>query len=191
MTVIRKLVPYEYDLYRAHLMSLDLASRRLRFAYPISDTSITELCNRIARNPDNHTIFVAENANLEVIGAGHISFDDDKMELAFSVLEGYQGQGVGTQLMKRCIEHCRNRGVTKGYMVCLSHNQKIKHLCAKNGIKMRTEYGETVADIELEPGNAVSVMHEAYVSQLAAFEHFSNMGKQIANLSVFALTLPK
>ena len=191
MPVIRRLIPYEYDKYRAHLMSLDLESRRLRFAYPIADGTITELCNRIAKNPDGHIIFIAENSDLEVIGAGHISFEGDKMELAFSVLEGYQGQGIGDQLMKRCIQYCRNRGVTKGYMVCLSHNQKIKHLCTKNNIKMHTSYGETVADIELEPGNPITVMQEAYTSQLAAFEHFSNMGRKIANLSIFALTLPE
>ena len=191
MPVIRKLIPYEYDRYRAHLMALDLESRRLRFAYPIADGTITDLCNHIARNPSEHKIFVAENENMEIIGAGHISFEGKKMELAFSVVNEYQGQGIGDQLMKRCIEYCRNRGIRKGYMVCLSHNDKIKHLCTKNGIKMHTEYGETVADIELEPATPVTVMHEAYVSQLAAFEHFSNMGKQIANLSIFALTLPR
>ena len=191
MPVIRKLIPYEYDKYRAHLMSLDANSKRLRFAYPIADQTITELCNNIARNVDKHKIFVAENEDLEIIGAGHISFEGDKMELAFSVLPDYQGQGVGDALMKRCIEYCRNRGIYKGYMVCLSHNAKIKHLCTKNGIKLQTSYGETVADIELEPATPLSVMHEAYVSQLAAFEHFSNMGRKIANLSVFALTLPR
>lgn len=191
MTVIRRLMHYEYDVYRAHLMSLDAESKRLRFAYPIADETITELCNRISRDKDKHVIFIAENDNLEIVGVGHISIDGDQSELAFSVLPESQGTGVGNALMKRCIEHCRNRGITKGYMVCLSHNQKIKHLCTKNGIKMHTEYGETVADIELPPGDAISVMHEAYVSQLAAFEHFSNMGKKIANLSVFALTLPK
>lgn len=191
MTVIRKLIPYEYDMYRAHLMELDLESRRLRFAYPIADQSITELCNNIARNPEKHKIFVAENEDLEIVGAGHISIEDKKIELAFSVLPEYQGEGIGDQLMKRCIEWCRNRGIRKGYMVCLSHNERIKHLCKKNGIKMHTEYGETVADIELDPGTPVTVMHEAYVSQLAAFEHFSNMGKKIANLSVFALTFPR
>ena len=191
MTVIRKLIPYEYDKYRAHLMELDLESRRLRFAYPIADGTITELCNNIARNPDKHKIFVAENKDLEVVGAGHISFDGNKMELAFSVLPEYQGQGIGDALMKRCIEYCRNRGIRKGYMVCLSHNKTIKHLCAKNGITMHTEYGETVADIELDPATPITVMHEAYVSQLAAFEHFSNLGKKIADLSTFALTLPR
>ena len=191
MPIIRKLVPYEYDKYRAHLMSLDAESKRLRFAYPIADGTITELCNNIARNSDKHKIFVAENEDLEIIGAGHIGFEDNKMELAFSVLPEYQGQGIGDALMKRCIEYCRNRGIRKGYMVCLSHNDKIKHLCSKNGIKMHTEYGETVADIELEPATPITVMHEAYVSQLAAFEHFSNMGRKIANLSIFALTLPR
>ena len=191
MAVIRKLIPYEYDKYRAHLMALDAESKRLRFAYPIADQTITELCNNIAQNADQHKIFVAENEDLEIIGAGHISFEGDKMELAFSVLPAYQGQGIGDALMKRCIEYCQNRGIRKGYMVCLSHNAKIKHLCTKNGIKMQTSHGETLADIELEPATPVSVMHEAYVSQLAAFEHFSNMGRKIANLSIFALTLPR
>ena len=191
MPLIRQLMPYEYDIYRAHLMALDIESRKLRFAYPIADETITDLCNRISRNPDKHKIFVAETDGLDVIGAGHISLEDDQMELAFSVLQEYQGEGVGDALMKRCIEYCRNRGITKGFMVCLSHNQKIKHLCIKNGIKMHSEHGETVADIELPAGTPVTVMHEAYVSQLAAFEHFSNIGRKIANLSIFALTLPR
>jgi len=191
MTVIRKLMPYEYDLYRAHLMALDAESKRLRFAYPIADETITELCNRINQNKDDHVIFIAEDENLDVIGAGHIGLEGDKMELAFSVLPDHQGEGIGDQLMKRCIQYCRNRGITKGYMVCLSHNAKIKHLCTKNGIKMHSEYGETIADIELPMGNPATLMHEAYVSNLAAFEHFSNVGRKIANLSIYALTLPR
>lgn len=191
MTVVRKLAAYEYDLYRAHLMALDAESKRLRFAYPIADETITDLCNRISQKKDEHIIFVAEDEELNIIGAGHISLEDNKMELAFSVLPDHQGEGIGDQLMKRCIQYCRNRGITKGYMVCLSHNQKIKHLCKKNDIKMHTEYRETIADIELPMGNPATLMQEAYVSQLAAFEHFSNMGRKIANLSVFALTLPR
>lgn len=191
MPLVRQLTPYEYGLYRSHLMALDPESRQLRFAFPISDESITDLCNRIARNIDKHKIFVVEDKDLNVIGAGHISLEDDKMELAFSVLKDHQGEGVGDLLMKRCIEYCRNRGITEGFMVCLSHNQKIKHLCTKNGIKMHSEYGETYADIELPIGNPLTVMHEAYISNLADFEHFSNMGRKVANLSIFALTLPE
>lgn len=188
---IYKLEKSEFHRYKLHLLSLDEESRYMRFGYHIKTEQIRDLCNKWRDNADKHIIFAIENSDLEVVGIAHVSLEDTPAELAFSVLKECQGQGMGDALMKRAIEYCQNHGIKTGCMVCLGSNDKIKGLARKHGIKLQTSHGETVADIELEPATPLSVMHEAYVSQLAAFEHFSNMGRKIANLSVFALTLPR
>ena len=99
---VRKLLDYEYSKYREHLKKLDESSRHLRFGYMIKDESIDQLCDDIERDHEHHILFGIENRDLELVAVGHIALDD-KMELAFSVLKEYQGQGMGSDLMKRCI----------------------------------------------------------------------------------------
>jgi GNAT superfamily N-acetyltransferase len=93
------------------------------------------------------------------------------MELAFSVHKQYQGQGFGNKLMTRCIQYCRTHGILKGCMVCLSSNAVIKHLCLKNGIHIHTEYGETMADVELDSPNVTTYVNEQMDANLAVFDY--------------------
>ena len=100
----------------------------------------------------------------------------DEMELAFSVLKGYQGQGMGNQLMKRSIQWCRAHNMLKGCMVCLSTNSVIRHLCTKYGIHMTNDHGETLADIELDSPNITTYLSEATDSNLAVIDY---LGKRM------------
>lgn len=184
----RRLFPHEIVKYQKHLLKLSPESRRLRFAYPISDEGIIEFCKKILKHFDQHVIYVVESDWLDVIGVGHISLEEKNMELAFSVLDDWQGHGIGNSLMARCLEYCRNRNIKKGYMVCLQSNQAIKHLCRKNGLALHTEHGETMADIELPNPTLITFFNEIATSNLAAFEHFSRTSKRITDLSIYALT---
>ena len=95
------------------------------------------------------------------------------MELAFSVLKDYQGQGMGNRLIKRCIQYCRTHNVLKGCMVCLSTNNRIKHLCSKYGITMENEMGETLATIELPQADVYTYVEEATSANMAVVDYFS------------------
>jgi len=172
LTTVRRVLPHEYGKYRKHLKALDLDSKVLRFANPLSDDVIDKLCDGFEAHPDKHILFAIEDSNLEFVAVGHIALDGE-MELAFSVLKEYQGQGMGTKLMKRCIQYCRTYGILKGCMVCLTTNSVIKHLCAKYGITMENDHGETLADIVLPSATPTTYIEEVADSNLAVMDYWS------------------
>jgi len=181
-TTVRRVLPHEYSKYRKHLKALDEASKYLRFGYQIKDEMIDALCDKFESEPDKNILFAIENDDLDFIAIGHIS-DQEELELAFSVLKGYQGQGMGTRLMKRVIQWCRIHNKLRGCMVCLSTNAAIKHLCLKHGIKIKSEHGETLATIELPHADAYTYVEEVADRNLAVIDY---MSKRIPKLVAFA-----
>lgn len=174
-STVRRVLPHEYPKYRKHLKSLDVASKYLRFGYHIQDEMIDQLCATFEAEPDKNILFCIENDDLDFIAIGHIALQEE-MELAFSVLKGYQGQGMGNHLFKRVIQWCRTQGKLKGCMVCLATNAAIKHLCTKYGIHIHSEHGETMAEVELDHPSITTYVSEATDSNLAAIDY---MGKRM------------
>ena len=174
-TAVRRVLAHEYPKYRKHLKALDEHSKYLRFGYVIRDEQIDALCDQFEAEPEKNVLFAIENDDLDFIAIGHIAIQQE-LELAFSVLKGYQGQGMGSRLMKRVIQWCRIHGKLKGCMVCLSSNAAIKHLCLKHGIHIQTAHGETMADIELDSPNITTFIHEATDVNLAVADY---MGKRM------------
>jgi len=174
--VVRRVLPHEYYKYRTHLKSLDDNSKHLRFGCMMSDEVIDQLCSRFETETDKNILFCVENDDLEFVAVGHIALQQE-MELAFSVLEEYQGQGLGNLLFKRTIQWCRTHNRLKGNMVCLSHNSVIKHLCIKYGIRLSSADGETLADIELDHPDITTYLTEVNDSNLAVMDY---LGKRIA-----------
>lgn len=184
--LVYRLRPAEYDRYRKHLLALDEQSRYLRFGYHATDYIINQLCDKFEANTDKHKIFVIENDELDVVGAGHISLENNELELAFSVLKEYQGKGMGTSLMGRCVEWCQNRNIKGGCMVCLTTNIAIKKLASKHGILIN-EGGETLADIKIPEPTPASVFHEVVDSNLARFDHLGKLQRKYAKMMAFPL----
>jgi RimJ/RimL family protein N-acetyltransferase len=177
--LVYRLVPRQYPRYREHLLALDEESRYLRFGYQIKDEMINRLCDSIEQNPKEHKLFVIENDNLETVAVGHISVINDNMELAFSVHKQYQGKGMGSALMARCVEWCQNRYIRKGMMVCLSVNKPIRRLASKHGILIHSE-GETTAEISIPEPNPISIWSELIDSNLARMDHMGKVNRYYA-----------
>ena len=182
-TTVRRVLANEYPKYRKHLKALDRESKTLRFANPLSDDVIDNLCDSWEQDHEHNILFAIENENLDFVAVAHIAIDEKhEMELAFSVLKEYQGQGMGNHLMKRAIQWCRTHGFLHGSMVCLSTNSVIKHLCTKYGIHMQSEYGETLADIELDHPSLNTYVAEAASSNLAMMDYW---GKRMPKFLAF------
>jgi GNAT superfamily N-acetyltransferase len=188
--IVFELPRQEYDRYRNHLLALDTESRYLRFGYHITDDIINALCDGFENNFHRHKIFVIEDDNLDVVGAGHISLQDSPIELAFSVLKPYQGTGMGHSLMSRVVEWCQNRGIKTGCMVCLTHNTAIKKLAARQGILIK-HGGETLADIQIPAANVVSIMHEAVDTNISRLDHLGKLQRKFARMITFPLRFSK
>jgi GNAT superfamily N-acetyltransferase len=185
MYTIYRLSAVEYKKYRTHLKQLDSESRYLRFGYAIKDEMIDQICDRIEQTPIKHRIFVIEDNDCQIIAAGHIALDSP-VELAFSVLKDHQGQGMGSALMKRCIEWCQNRGIETGCMVCLSRNVAIKHIAKKHGVLVE-EAGDAEATLTIPKLNAGSVMHEIVEDNIAMFDHMGKLQKKFAKMLTYPL----
>ena len=184
--LVYRLQPHEYSRYRKHLLALDEASRYNRFAFNIGDEMINKLCDGFEGNPRDHKLFVIEDDDMDVVGVGHIARQDSSVELAFSVLKSYQGKGLGSSLMKRCIEWCQNRNIQHGKMTCLATNTAIRKLASKHGVLVN-DHGEVLADIEIPSPNAVSVMNEVVDSNLAKFDHLGKLQRNFVKRITFPL----
>jgi GNAT superfamily N-acetyltransferase len=184
--IVFELPYHEYDRYRAHLLALDNESKYLRFGYQIQEETINALCDKFEENFGSHRVFVIENEELEVVGAGHISLEDRPVELAFSVLKQYQGRGMGSSLMSRVVEWCQNRGIKTGCMVCLKNNAAVKKLAQRHGILI-AEGGEALADINIPTLTTVSLLHEAAVNGLAKIDHLGKLQRRFAKMVTFPL----
>lgn len=180
MLPIRQLYFTEFDKYISHLINLDEGSKLLRFGYRIKDEAIYNFVNAIKENYDSNILFGVEDASLNIVAIGHISiYKTNKVELAFSVLKEYQNRGYGNALINRCIEWCQNRNITEGMMVCLPQNKIIQHLARKNSIKIHNDYNEVTAKIEIPGMTVQSLFHEAFVDNLATFDHIMKMNAVI------------
>jgi len=172
--LVYRLRPEEYYRYRTHLLSLDNESRYTRFGIMVKDETINQLCDRFESNPKEHKIFVIEDERLRVVAAGHIALEGGETELAFSVLQEYRQQGMGSSLMKRTIEWCQNRNIKGGCMVCLSTNTAIKKLATKHGVLIN-DGGETMANIIIPEATTTSVIHEVVDSNMARADHLGKV----------------
>jgi GNAT superfamily N-acetyltransferase len=177
MHLVYRLRPDEYHKYRKHLLALDETSRYTRFGFMIRDETIEQLCDKFESNPKEHKIFAIEDEELDVVAAGHIALEGGETELAFSVLNQYRKQGMGSSLMKRTIEWCQNRNIKGGCMVCLSTNTAIKRLAGKHGILIN-EGGETLANITIPDPTPVSIMHEVVDSSMARADHMGKLQRK-------------
>ena len=159
---IRKIWPSEADKFGAHLLRLDTASRRMRFAHGVSDGFIEDYASRMS---DMGSVVYGYFVNAEVHAAAELRKLGDSWapdaEAAFSVETSFQDQGLGSELMGRVIRAARNRGVQRLYMSCLAENSKMQAIARKYEADLRFEYGEVIGEIVPVEPNYFSILQEA------------------------------
>jgi RimJ/RimL family protein N-acetyltransferase len=159
---IRKIWPTETDKFRDHLLRLDKASRRMRFAHAVSDSFIEDYA---AHMSDRGSIVYGFFAEGEIRAVAELRKLSDvwgqEAEAAFSVEATHQDQGIGSELMGRVIRAARNRGVQRLYMSCLAENNKMQAIARKHEADLKFEYGEVIGEIVPAGPNYFSIMAEA------------------------------
>jgi GNAT superfamily N-acetyltransferase len=96
-------------------------------------------------------------AELRTIGDGW----GEEAEAAFSVERGWQGTGVGTDLLGRIVLAARNRGIERLYMNCLSENQKMQRIARKYDADLHFDHGEVVGQVKTTGPTPASLWSEA------------------------------
>lgn len=170
MPVYRKLLPTELPRYRAHLLRLDKADRYARFTGTVSDEGIKAHCGRLDWG---RTLLIGAFDGGELRGAIELCTDrrlwPDEAEFGVSVEKGWQGTGIGGELIRRVFNAARNRTVRHLHMLCLADNRRMRVLARRHGAAVDCEGAEVFARFDLPPPNQFSVALEALEDGAGAF----------------------
>jgi GNAT superfamily N-acetyltransferase len=159
--LIRKLWIGESDLYRDHLLRLDPASRRNRFAGAVSDEFVRDYAD-ISFGIDAliHGFFIEGAlrgaAELRPIGASIAR----EAEAAFSIEKPWQSHGVGSMLLERTLLAARNRGLKFLHMTCLADNKRMQQLARKYDAELSFDFASVVGEVAAPRPTPLSLMRE-------------------------------
>ena len=101
----------------------------------------------------DHVALVAEQeeANRSVIvgGARYIVMKPGKAEVAFVVIDEYQGQGIGTALLRHLAEIARDAGLRELVAEVLPGNEAMLKVFEKSGLPLITKSESDVVEVSL------------------------------------------
>jgi GNAT superfamily N-acetyltransferase len=120
------------------------------------DKSTTTFTKRLNENNDKKFFFVALNGNGDVVGfvdGGPIrdeSSNHDMAEIyAIYILESFQNQGIGTQLLKSAKQTMRRLNY-KSFKIWVLNNNCYQKFYSKNGGKIVTHKIENIGEHEID-----------------------------------------
>lgn len=145
---VRILGTDDIGLLVEHVMALDTQGRRDRFNGAVSAEWVAQYAEKciqpgtlvIAGEVEGKLIAVAE---LHPMGA-------DGGELAFSVLDGWRGKGIGAALFAMIAEAAWSRGLDRLQITTHSDNEAMKRLARRFGTELRFDHGDTTGSIVLD-----------------------------------------
>lgn len=85
----------------------------------------------------------------------------DRAELAITIEAGWQGQGIGSTMVRRATVLARNRGIRRMMLFCLSDNHRMLRIAGRLDSRITFDGGEVMCDVKLEPADTFSLTLEA------------------------------
>lgn len=158
MTVFRPLLPSEAGRYSAHLLRLSKADRRARFMGGLCDAAVRAHVDRIDWS---HTIVLVAICGGEVRAAVELCHGHGRAELAISIEEGWQSQGLGGVMVRRAFTMARNRRIRGIELYCLGDNHRMLRIAGRLSALTQFEGGEAKCDFPLPAADAFSLAAEA------------------------------
>ena len=106
---------------------------------------------------DHEAILAIDPESGRTVGVARYVHDPkrrDSAEVAFAVLESWQGRGIGTALMRGLADRARVEGISRFTALMLAHNSPMRHLLAELGpIRVLSrDAGAVELAVELDPG---------------------------------------
>jgi GNAT superfamily N-acetyltransferase len=167
------------DLYAHHLKNLSDNDKFTRFGYNISDASVDKFILSILYNKKDNHLFTA-TANNVIVGYGHLARDHGGWELAVSVDQNFQNQGIASNLIEFMIDWAKVRGISSLYMHCIHDNKKIQHLSTKHGLKVVLRDGQDLtAKMELPAPDALDYTTQYFREQRELLTQIIDLQKQL------------
>ena len=171
-----------YD-YSRHLKNLSDADKYSRFGYVISDYNIDQLVLNMCYHPTEHELWYARTDS-ERIGWGHMARNNDgTRELAVSVDQDYQRQGIGDQLITEMLNWSKFHKISEVYMHCIEDNKVIQHLASKHDLKTREKgQGERTAAIKIPDANVFETNQQLWKEHNEIMNDFAKLRKRYKDL---------
>jgi len=136
---IRALRPDDREDMLAAIGRTSPQSLRRRFFAPKRGFSETELAFFMNIDFDNHVALVAqidENGQSSIVGGGrYIVVQPGQAEIAFVVVDAYQGQGIGAALMRHLACLARDAGLKELVAEVLPENTAMLKVFSKFGFR--------------------------------------------------------
>jgi GNAT superfamily N-acetyltransferase len=82
-----------------------------------------------------------------VAGGRYVVVKSGTAELAFAVIDQYQGQGIGAALLRHLVAIARARGLETLIAEVLSENLPMLNVFQKSGLPMAVSYGSEVVHV--------------------------------------------
>ncbi|HWV55734.1 GNAT family N-acetyltransferase [Pseudorhodoplanes sp.] len=97
-------------------------------------------------------VAVVGNGNGQAIVAGgrYVLIGSDAAEIAFTVIDAYQGQGLGTILLRHLIAIARSAGLKQFVAEVLSENQPMLDVFEHCGVRMSARSADNVTHVTLD-----------------------------------------
>ena len=155
--LVRPIRPDDKPLLREGFERLSDESRLRRFMAPISELDDDQLSYLTEVDYVNHFAWVAALADRPDFGIGvgrYIRLKDDPevAEVAITVVDAYQGKGLGTLLLGMLAATARVAGVRKFRAYVLEDNLPMRTLLSQLGVETRHDApGVLVMDAEVDP----------------------------------------
>ena len=159
--LIRAIRPDDADRVRAAFHKLDAESIYTRFFSHKKDLSTEEL-GRLSGVDFSHAVVlvaaIGSGANERLIGGAsyyvHDAADGARVaEIAFTVEEGSQGQGLSTQLMALMTEIARGQGIARFEAEVLAGNSAMLSVFQNSGLPMTKTHEDGVVYVVLDLAN--------------------------------------
>ena len=174
---IRSLGPRHRQRITAHLTTLDVSDRYLRFGYPASDAQISKYVDMLEFEQDE--VFGIFNRRLELIAMAHLAHAGvtaaagrpPMSEFGVSVLPQARVRGFGRRLFEHAMLHARNRGVEMLFIHALSENVAMLKIARRAGATVERDGSESEAWLKLPPDSLASHVGEMVEKQAAEFDY--------------------
>lgn len=171
------------DKYKliTHLQNLKGEDRRLRFGGSVNDEYIAEYVEKSFTQDCKW--FGIDHIDGHLVAACHVAVLDNDAELGCSVDREYRGQGFAQLMFDRAVTWLRTKNINHVFMHCLSENGAMKHIARKNEMTVVSEYGESDAEVDLEPPSPFTPLVDAYADRMAIYDMiYKNNLRMLSNM---------
>jgi GNAT superfamily N-acetyltransferase len=174
---IRSLGPRHRERITAHLLSLGVSDRYLRFGYGATDAQISKYVDLLDFEQDE--VFGIFSRRLELIAMAHLAHSvvaasnngTAVSEFGVSVLPQARSRGFGRRLFEHAMLHARNRGVETLLIHALSENIAMLKIARNAGATVVREGSESDAWLRLPPDTLASHVGELVEHQAAELDY--------------------